>query len=472
MSNINPNIIDGTFPIAGQDNSSQGFRDNFTNIRNNFSYAQSELNDLQSKAITTSALNGAAGTNNNMNYNVLQNAQLFSPSYTYLNLGSPTAGALSIDYSRSSVQQFATIGSYTLSFANLPSTGQMASLILAITISSTSHTITLPSSVVGLTEIAGANSTTRTIAFDQTGTYYFQFTTPDAGTTITINDLSRNYATFRDPNFYWNDNIVSTLFAGFGSNSSVLSYAVASDAGRSTIVADGQYSSVSIGNLALANLTYSTLDTGPLSGYNITSARGNIQTGTFTPVQGGDLLGYHNAVTFTGNANTGNIFQQVSTIAFYATGSNVTYGLGGNIVFATGKDGDVAATHTVYQAVGIENDQSVKFYGNVVYSGGVVDQGYQFVVPTTGFWANVTPGKSRIIFNPAGTLASGNITLPNAAVDGTIISVHSSATITAFGANSLQSGTVVKPNTAITLAAGTAVDYFYHATENTWYKIR
>ena len=46
MSNINPNNIDGTFPIAGQDNSSQGFRDNFTNIRNNFSYAQSEIAEI------------------------------------------------------------------------------------------------------------------------------------------------------------------------------------------------------------------------------------------------------------------------------------------------------------------------------------------------------------------------------------------------------------------------------------------
>ena len=64
MSNINPNNIDGTFPIAGQDNSSQGFRDNFTNIRNNFSYAQSEISDLQAKAITTSALNGGTLNNN------------------------------------------------------------------------------------------------------------------------------------------------------------------------------------------------------------------------------------------------------------------------------------------------------------------------------------------------------------------------------------------------------------------------
>ena len=48
-SNINPNNIDTTYPVAGQDNDSQGFRDNFTNIKNNFTEAQTELNDLQTK---------------------------------------------------------------------------------------------------------------------------------------------------------------------------------------------------------------------------------------------------------------------------------------------------------------------------------------------------------------------------------------------------------------------------------------
>ena len=59
MSSINPNNIDGTYPIAGQDNDSQGFRDNFTNIKNNFTFAYDELTDLQSKAVLKSALNGS-----------------------------------------------------------------------------------------------------------------------------------------------------------------------------------------------------------------------------------------------------------------------------------------------------------------------------------------------------------------------------------------------------------------------------
>jgi hypothetical protein len=49
-SAINPNNIDGAYPVAGQDNNSQGFRDNFTNTKTNFEYAASEITDLQNKA--------------------------------------------------------------------------------------------------------------------------------------------------------------------------------------------------------------------------------------------------------------------------------------------------------------------------------------------------------------------------------------------------------------------------------------
>ena len=42
-SNIQPNNVDGTYPVAGQNNSSQGMRDNFAAIKNNFTEAKSEI---------------------------------------------------------------------------------------------------------------------------------------------------------------------------------------------------------------------------------------------------------------------------------------------------------------------------------------------------------------------------------------------------------------------------------------------
>lgn len=58
-SNINPSTINITYPIAGQDNDTQGFRDNFSSIKNNFSVAQTEISALQANSaisITTTAI--------------------------------------------------------------------------------------------------------------------------------------------------------------------------------------------------------------------------------------------------------------------------------------------------------------------------------------------------------------------------------------------------------------------------------
>ena len=52
-SNIVPGNIDATYPKAGQDNSSQGFRDNFNQIKANFTTAQEELTDLQTNKAKT-----------------------------------------------------------------------------------------------------------------------------------------------------------------------------------------------------------------------------------------------------------------------------------------------------------------------------------------------------------------------------------------------------------------------------------
>ena len=49
-SNINPNTINITYPIAGQDNDTQGFRDNFSSIKNNFSVALNEISALQANS--------------------------------------------------------------------------------------------------------------------------------------------------------------------------------------------------------------------------------------------------------------------------------------------------------------------------------------------------------------------------------------------------------------------------------------
>ncbi len=56
-SNINFNAINENFPIAGQDNDTQVFRDNFETIKSNFQEAKSEIEDLQDNVARTDGAN-------------------------------------------------------------------------------------------------------------------------------------------------------------------------------------------------------------------------------------------------------------------------------------------------------------------------------------------------------------------------------------------------------------------------------
>ena len=116
-----------------------------------------------------------------------------------------------------------------------------------------------------------------------------------------------------------------------------------------------------------------------MGGYSVSASRGNLQTATFSAVSSGDFLGYFNAITYTGSPALTNQYQQVAGMGYYATGTSSTYGLGGNIAFFTADDGGNTA-NKVFQAVGIENDQSTHILGNLFLGTGGSTSSY---VPAT-----------------------------------------------------------------------------------------
>ena len=424
MSNINPYNINGAYPVAGVTNSSQGFRDNFTNIKNNFLTAQSEITDLQNKAVLTSALNGGV-INNNMSGSILGNVQLLGWTQALNNLGL-VSGAVSIKFSSGNFQTLTTSGSITLGFSAWPtSVGSnavgYATLRLWLTVSSTAHTVTFPSTInINNLDIAGYNSSNYTITFDSAGTYVFDISSINGGSNYLITDVTRNRTSLRDPNLYFNAGVTAspTLFIGYGQNGgsqTSLNAVLAADQGQNIVSAVGSFNSVSLGNLALANISNATLDTGKVAGYTITSARGNLSTLTYSPVQSGDYLGYHNAVAYTGTSGTANTFQQLSSIVFYATGSNVTYGLGGNIAFYTADDGGNSA-NVVLQAMSINNDQSVEVFGALRTDAGIIERGTYLAILSNGastFAANTATSTLIVDSTSSITLSNANITLPS-----------------------------------------------------------
>lgn len=188
-SAINPQNIDGAYPVAGQDNDSQGFRDNFTNIKTNFTYAAEEITDLQSKAVLKAALTGTV-LNNDMGGSILSNAQLQDMSETRVSLGA-VSGAQTINYAAGPYYTLTTSGNVSLSFTNFPAAGTVGRVRVRITIDTPGRQLTLPAAVsIGTNNIQGLSS--NVITFNLAGTFEFEFETNDGGSTITIIDQNRN----------------------------------------------------------------------------------------------------------------------------------------------------------------------------------------------------------------------------------------------------------------------------------------
>lgn len=189
MSNINPNNVDGTYPIAGQDNDSQGFRDNFTNIKSNFTFAKSELEDLASKVVLKSALTGTT-LNNDFADSLMTGAKIKDFSETRFDHGT-TSGTVTVNHVEGHYQTLVTGGSITLEFTNMPAAGALGRVRLEVEVASTAHTMTFPATVtIGTEGLVGLNGLV--MSFAETGKFIFEFTTEDAGASIAVNDLTRS----------------------------------------------------------------------------------------------------------------------------------------------------------------------------------------------------------------------------------------------------------------------------------------
>jgi|TARA_B100000902_G_C27037405_1_gene777594 hypothetical protein len=184
-SKIVPGNIDGTYPKAGQDNSSQGFRDNFSAIKTNFTEAQSEIEDLQTNKASTNA-------NSNFSNYVVSQATFKDTAETVYPHGT-TGGAITLNHENGHYQTLTTNAAITLSFSNFPATNTVGRIVLDVNVVSTAHTITIPSAVLVATGVSGGDGSSDTITVPTSGRHLYEFLTPDGGTTILMHQLGANY---------------------------------------------------------------------------------------------------------------------------------------------------------------------------------------------------------------------------------------------------------------------------------------
>jgi hypothetical protein len=136
-SNINDTNINEQYPVAGRDNDSQGFRDNFNVIKSNFTAAKAEIEDLQDN---TAKLN----EDNNFLGNEISNAVLLQTPYK-TNSPATIANNSFIDYSISSVQSYSVSNDITFTLTGFNDVEGYAWLRVLLLNNGTNKTITFDS---------------------------------------------------------------------------------------------------------------------------------------------------------------------------------------------------------------------------------------------------------------------------------------------------------------------------------------
>jgi hypothetical protein len=177
-------------------------------------------------------------------------------------------------------------------------------------------------------------------------------------------------------------------------------------------------------------------------------------------------------------AGTGALFPSPGTNQYsVATLTDAATGLLHEVVWVTGMSGDTATVVRAQEGTIALAWNAGDFFALLISAGGLqtfAQSVKQVLVPTTGF-AITLPGSSTPLFqsvtilDPAGTLATGTLTMPATPSDGMRQRVSSSQTVTALTV-SPGAGQTVK-NAPTTLSAGTSFEYEYNAANTTWYRI-
>jgi hypothetical protein len=199
-SQINPYNINGQYPVAGQDNNSQGFRTNFTNTSTNLEYAAQEITALQTNAVLKAALAGVT-LDNNMNGQLLYNAltqQITQAIYPYGVITDPTQ-VISYTAGYLSTVDSMTQSNTSFSFSNLNAipNGVLATWAVSFLAVTAGQSVTFTGTYVNAQGIQGWE-TGNTFTFAAAGVYTFEFSTINSGSTIAVTQVNNTLQPFNN----------------------------------------------------------------------------------------------------------------------------------------------------------------------------------------------------------------------------------------------------------------------------------
>jgi len=134
-SNINYSAINENFPVAGQDNDTQVFRDNFDTIKTSLQTANTEVTALQdaTQGLALTAYDDEAGSGSDFNKSVIYNAVIQNSFDKKFDHGAPT-GAVTIDYENGSYQIIRFTADTTVEFLNFPDSETVPEVVGKVTL--------------------------------------------------------------------------------------------------------------------------------------------------------------------------------------------------------------------------------------------------------------------------------------------------------------------------------------------------
>lgn len=107
--------------------------------------------------------------------------------------------------------------------------------------------------------------------------------------------------------------------------------------------------------------------------------------------------------------------------------------------------------------------------GNVVMGAGMIDKSASVQSPTTGFTITFANNTATLILTPAGTLASGTITMPSAPADKMVVRFSSSQSITTLTVSPNSGQSISNAPTAA--VPGQGFSFIYNLATTTWLRL-
>jgi hypothetical protein len=424
MSTINTNGINVNYPVPGQNQSSQGFRNNFSGIVQNLNIAASEITDLQNKAVLKSALANST-LSNDMANTLISNASTRSFRSTTYNLGNALAGTVLINASLGDVQYGTVASNVTLQFGSWSPAQTQQNIQLQFNFSNANAYVIFPSSVVssnnnyGVTIIENyaniGNVATVKPPYGVTQLNY-QISTTDCGNTLYITPLNRPYESTQ---------VQTRLVPPTGLPGDMSGTVAVNNIPPITIA-----NTINTGNYVVVATGYTTANLYPDLAIRFTgntdSSNSNITAGTLYYV---NAVSNSSAFTISSSVGGSQVDVGTTTNSFEANPVNYLYVSVGSynstdytsIVANTNVSGNIGITGNVsYLTV----NSPVIFSGNVANSNINVNKVYYIKsINTSGSNANITIAYSR---------SNG--------IAGTQVSVNTVSTLSNCTMNTLVSG--------------------------------